>query len=379
MTEAFVDVLEVIQIYQQHGAAAVVTLGPLQGMLDSFGEQQAVGQVAQGIMVGQVVQFALGALEGADVGEHRNEVADLALFVADGADVLPLRVHLAILAAVPHLAAPGATVLQSLPHAVIEGGVMPAGFQQAGLQADDFLLAVAGDAAEGRVAVHDALLGIGDQHPFLGGVEYRGGLAQAVFIIAPLGDVAGGAGQALGVTAVVHQQLAAGLDPAIAAVLVAHAVGDIVGLRRGGAEQLPEVVLVQLAVFRVQQAEPVLVTVAQLGQAQAQQLGIAGGKLQGLAAQVQVPGAITGRLQGALQAPLAVVQGTIGQALLVLVGVQDAVQQHPREQDEAQALGQLQTLQLFDAEAEGGQHGVTEQYPASGSQQIDQGQAPGAL
>ena len=83
---------------------------------------------------------------------------------------------------------------------------MPSGFQHARRLADDFRLAVTGDAGKGRVAVDDTLLRIGDQYAFLGGIEHRRGLAQAVFILAPLGNVAGGADQAFGLAMVVEQK-----------------------------------------------------------------------------------------------------------------------------------------------------------------------------
>ena len=86
---------------------------------------------------------------------------------------------------------------------------MPPGFQNGRRLAEDFILAVTGDTGKSRVAVHDVLLHIGNQHAFLGSIEDRGGLAQAVFVVAALGNVAGGTDQAFGLAMFVEQQASA--------------------------------------------------------------------------------------------------------------------------------------------------------------------------
>ena len=135
VAEAFVDMLEVVQIDKQHRATVLLALGSLQGMGDALGEQQSVGQVAQRVMVREVVELVLRALERADVGEHRDVMTDTPLFVVDRPDALPLRIDFAILAPIPHLSAPGSLALQGLPQRSVEGGIVTSGFQQAGLPA----------------------------------------------------------------------------------------------------------------------------------------------------------------------------------------------------------------------------------------------------
>ncbi|MNF51691.1 hypothetical protein D3C84_330150 [compost metagenome] len=182
MAEAFVDVLEVIQVQQQQGAAELFAAGALQHMLDAFGEEQAVGQVGQRVVVGEEVQLMLGAFDRADIGEHRDIVGQLARLVLDGTDVLPERVDLAVLAPVPHLAAPFPAALKGVPHGLVEGRSVAAGAEDARIPAQHLGLLEAGDAGEGAVDMDDVAPRVGDQHAFLGGVEYRGGLAQAAFM-----------------------------------------------------------------------------------------------------------------------------------------------------------------------------------------------------
>ena len=105
-------------------------------------------------------------------------MAELTLIVVDAAQILPLWIDVAVLAPIPDLAAPGPVLAQCMPHLLIEGRIVLAGGEQFRRLAEHFLRAVAGDAAECRVDVHDVLMRIGDQHAFLGAVEDRSGLLQ---------------------------------------------------------------------------------------------------------------------------------------------------------------------------------------------------------
>src|SRR5690606_5321931 len=113
-------------------------------------------------------------------------------------DALPHGEHFAILAPVPDLAAPGAAFFQGMPQRLVETGIVAAGFEQAGSLAQYLSRAVAGDAREGRVNMDDLVPVVSNQDALLGAVEHRGGLTQAVFVGAALGDVAGGTDEALG-------------------------------------------------------------------------------------------------------------------------------------------------------------------------------------
>lgn len=60
MAEAVIDVLEAVQVEEEHGTAAAFPGREAEGMLQAGQEQGAVGQVGQGIVVGQVQQLLLG-------------------------------------------------------------------------------------------------------------------------------------------------------------------------------------------------------------------------------------------------------------------------------------------------------------------------------
>lgn len=131
-----------------------------------------------------MVELLLRGLEQADIREHRDVMADYALFIVDGANALPLRVDFTVLAPVPDLAAPAAVVRELVPHALVEGTIMTTGLQQLRRAADDLVERVASDAGEGRVEVADAHLCVGHQHAFLGRIEHRSGLAQVADVLA---------------------------------------------------------------------------------------------------------------------------------------------------------------------------------------------------
>ncbi|MCY1414984.1 hypothetical protein D9M71_304510 [compost metagenome] len=83
-------------------------------------------------------------------------MAGLALLVVYRPDALPLRVERAILAAIPDFAAPAPLLGEVPPHVAVERRIVPARLQQARCVAESLGLAVAGDAAEGRIDIGDA-------------------------------------------------------------------------------------------------------------------------------------------------------------------------------------------------------------------------------
>lgn len=130
MAEAVVDVLEAVEIEEQHGAMAVLDLGFVEGQLQAVLEQHAVGQAGQRVMVGLVVEARLGVLEAADVGEYRDMVGDPVLAVAHCADGHPGRVGLAVLASAPQFALPVIVALQAGADLRVELGVGASGGEQ---------------------------------------------------------------------------------------------------------------------------------------------------------------------------------------------------------------------------------------------------------
>ena len=94
-------------------------------------------------------------------------MGDLARLIADGGDGEPFRIHLAILAAVPDFSLPGAFAGNALPHRLIEGFVVPPGFEERRGLSDDLVESVAGDPGESGIDAQDFPVGIGNHHAFL--------------------------------------------------------------------------------------------------------------------------------------------------------------------------------------------------------------------
>ncbi len=189
MAEAVVDVLETVQVQEQHGALAIGQLSTGQHGLEPIFEQGAVGQASKGVVMCLIVQLGLCVLDAGDVGEHRHEVRDLALGIAHGTDGQPARVQLAVLAFVVDLALPVPFIGQLMPQGSVEGAVMLARGEQAGGLAQRFDLAVAGDLAEGTVHRTDALVDVGDQHALGRVFEHCGGQLQFFLHQVALGNV----------------------------------------------------------------------------------------------------------------------------------------------------------------------------------------------
>ncbi|MNP46300.1 hypothetical protein D3C76_1402900 [compost metagenome] len=111
-------------------------------------------------------------------------MTQLAAVIADGANRLPLRIHLAAFAPVPDLAAPLALLRQGGVNLLVERRTVTAGFELARALAEHFVLVVAGDLHERPVHVHDQAIAVGHQYPFQGAVEHRGSHAQALAVLA---------------------------------------------------------------------------------------------------------------------------------------------------------------------------------------------------
>ena len=143
-----------------------------------------------------MIEACLGMLEAGDVGEYPDEVGDLVIAVAHGADGQPLGVQFAVLASVPDFPLPVTIGRQAVPHGGVEGVIVLAGGEQTGALTERFGLAVTGDLGKGAVDCGNALLEVGDQHAFGGAFEHGGGLLQFFLHLLAFGDVAGDGQQA---------------------------------------------------------------------------------------------------------------------------------------------------------------------------------------
>jgi hypothetical protein len=156
-------------------------------------EGEAVGQAGQRVVVRQVVDARLGLLVLGDVGEDGDVVGDavrlLAVPVGDGVDGHPLRVDLAVLAAIPDFAGPAAGIAQGFPHLPVEVGFVAAGGEQARVFAEDVHRIVAGDLGEGAIDRDHPVVRIADHDRRRAVLEHLLREQQFFLRLAPFADV----------------------------------------------------------------------------------------------------------------------------------------------------------------------------------------------
>ncbi|MNP07676.1 hypothetical protein D3C76_997110 [compost metagenome] len=118
--ETVVDHHEVIQIDDQQRATPLVQLRRCQGLGGAVGEQQAIGQAGERIVMRQVPQLVFRVLDSADIREHRHKMTAMPMVVVNDANGLPLRVDFPAFAAVPDFPAPLADAVEGGEHRLIE-------------------------------------------------------------------------------------------------------------------------------------------------------------------------------------------------------------------------------------------------------------------
>ena len=159
-----VDVLEVVHVHEEQGAVLAVASCQRQGALQAFEQQAAVGQGGERVVEGDAADLFLLQLALGDVIHGRHIVRHGAVGIAHRGDRGPQGHEVAALALVPDLAFPLARLAHALPHGLVEGRVVPARAQGAGLAADHFFPAVAHQVHEGLVHPQDHGARIAHQH-----------------------------------------------------------------------------------------------------------------------------------------------------------------------------------------------------------------------
>ncbi len=159
------------------------------GLLQAVEQQRAVRQARERIEKGQFPDPLFRDLAFGDVVMRDDIMADDAVVAAHRRDREPLRIDLAVLAAVPDLALPSAVAMDRLPHLAEERFVVSAGAQHARRLADDFRGRVAGALGKGRIDAQDRVARVGHHHRFER-IERDRRDAQFGFELLALGDVA---------------------------------------------------------------------------------------------------------------------------------------------------------------------------------------------
>ena len=70
MAEAVVDVLEAIEVQVQDRCLAMMTPRQHDGIADALTEQDAIGQIGQGVMLGEMGHVARVGAQPADIAKH---------------------------------------------------------------------------------------------------------------------------------------------------------------------------------------------------------------------------------------------------------------------------------------------------------------------
>ena len=106
MTVLIIDLLEAIEIEIRDGQQLSASLALQHGLMQTVGQQYAVGQSGEHVKMCEMLELPLMFLGRADIGGQRDILLCLALCVSDGTDGEQFRVQLAILASVPEFATP---------------------------------------------------------------------------------------------------------------------------------------------------------------------------------------------------------------------------------------------------------------------------------
>ena len=124
MTIPVIDGLEAVEVQVAHGDGRPMATGLNQALPEPVRQQNAVGQVGQGVKVRHALQLNLLRLEFGDVGVHGHVLKRLPLLVQNHADGLQRGVQLAVLVPVPDFAMPVALGEQLAPHAGVKRVVL---------------------------------------------------------------------------------------------------------------------------------------------------------------------------------------------------------------------------------------------------------------
>ncbi len=164
-----VDLLEAVQVHEQHGEGLAVALRAGHRPVERLFERHAVGQAGQAVVVGQFVQTPVGSLQLALGGAQRGQVgedADQHLLAArvqehglGGADAADAAIRVGVLFFVDV----GLAGLEDQPVFGVEGACL-LGREQIGVGlADEALARDAGKVAQGLVHQQEAQLVVLDQ------------------------------------------------------------------------------------------------------------------------------------------------------------------------------------------------------------------------
>ena len=191
LTILIVDGAEAVKIHAGHGQHLSVAMRLGHGLLQTVGEQYAIGKTRERIELSHTLQLALLLPGLGHVGEKSHVVLDLAGAIVDSADGQSLGKDPAVFGLIPYFARPVAILQQHPPHVAVKRVALPAGLQDTGIAAEYFCAAVAGDARERLVHVEDGAVRIADDDALASVGKDAGGELEVLFVLFLLGNVLG--------------------------------------------------------------------------------------------------------------------------------------------------------------------------------------------
>ncbi|RMN60566.1 hypothetical protein ALQ55_200113 [Pseudomonas savastanoi pv. savastanoi] len=112
MAQRVIDRFEAVQVEKHQHHPGLLALGVLQRRMQAVLKQGAIGQVSQGVVVGQTVDTVFTGLALADIAEKAHITRQIAFIVEHCGNADPGRVVFAVTALEPDFTFPGALAVQ---------------------------------------------------------------------------------------------------------------------------------------------------------------------------------------------------------------------------------------------------------------------------
>jgi len=218
VAQGVVDRLETVKVEEHQHHPRLVTLCLLQRGVQAVLEQGAVGQVGQGVVIGQAVNALFTGLALADITEETHIARQIAFIIEHRRDADPGRVVFAVQALEPDFTLPSAMHMQLLEHIGQVRTLLGIDGEHAWQLVEHLRHGVAADPAEGFVGLHDIASGVSNEDGRGGVFKHRGGHAQVFFGAALLTHVAAYAQNPLKTIVLIPHQNQAQLDGHLVAV-----------------------------------------------------------------------------------------------------------------------------------------------------------------
>src|SRR5450759_1171028 len=135
--------------------------------METFKQQAPVGQLAEWVIKGKIVNFIFSLLAFGDVKKRTNIIRDFAIFADNGGNGQPFRINFFVLAAVPDFPLPVIVAIQDFPHTWVELLILVIRLEHAQVFADSYFGTVAGQFRENTVDSNNRIILVRYDHALL--------------------------------------------------------------------------------------------------------------------------------------------------------------------------------------------------------------------